>query len=305
MFGSSKKAATGIHIGVDGLRVVELEVVGQNVELQGLIHLELKGAFHPGLIDSPEGQAEVIQALIQLREERGLRFRNAVVALSPSSYQLKQRVLPEAGDPDVRSYLEWEAGQILADEPKAYGIDYVESSATGFIVAAHQQAIRFYQEVFETARISIDLDIEPFALFNVLEFTEAVRDEGVELLVDVASDRYWTVLARNGEIDAAALGSWNGRAAAGPELLAEVSARLSGLLEGIEERPDRVWISGSDSRDVTWRVQLPDQLRVSGALVDPFRGVDISQLNQDDTTQLASRSSFVVPAGLAYRGLLT
>jgi len=305
VFGSSKKAATGIHIGADGLRVVELEVVGQNLELQALIHLELKGAFHPGQVDSPEGEAELIQALLQLREERGLRFRNAVVALSPASYQLKRRALPEAGDLDVRSYLEWEAEQILADETKAYGIDYVQTAATGFIVAAHRQSIRFYQEVFKSAKISIDLDIEPFALFNVLEFTEVVGDEGVELLVDVAGDRYWTILARDGEIEAASLGSWNGEAAAGSDPLSEVSGRLSGLLEGVEARPDRVWISGSNSRHATWRVQLPDQLRISSALVDPFRGVDISQLNKDDSTQLASRSAFAVPAGLAYRGLLT
>ena len=306
MIGTAKKAATGIHVGVDGLRLVELSNVDQGVQLQALIHKELSGSFQPGLVASPEGRAELIQALVELKQERGLRFKNTVVALHHHSFQLKQRSLPEGGDRDNRSYLEWEAEQILADDPKAYGIDFVQSRTTGFIVAAHQQLIRFYQEVFASAKIGgVDFDIAPFALFNTLEVTEVVTDEQVEVLVDVAPNRAWAILARAGEIGAVCHCSWDEEESA-DDPLAQVHDCLSSMLDdGEETKPDRLWISGIESREELWRVQLPDRLHISGALVDPFRGVDISPLNKDDTTQLATRSAFALPAGLAYRGLLT
>ena len=306
MFGSRKKAATGIHIGSDGLRLVEVANVDQGVQLQALVHRELDGTFKPGLVDSPEGKAQLIQALVELREERGLHFKNAVVALSHNSFQLRQRSLPDAGDRDNRAYLEWESEQILADDPKYYSIDFVQSAATGFFVAAHRHLIRFYQEVFTTAKVGrVDFDIAPFALFNTLEVTDVVTDDKVEVLVDVAPDRAWAILMRDGEIYSVAQCAWDAEEAV-EDHLADLHERLATMLEeGEESGPDRILISGVESKEGTWRVQLPDRLHISGALVDPFRGVDISPLGKDDTTQLASRSAFAVPAGLAYRGLLT
>ena len=306
VFGTAKKASTGIHIGGDGLRVVELSNGEQGVQLNSLIHRELSGTFQPGFVDSPEGRAELIQSLVELKEERGLHFKNSVVSLHHHSFQLKQRSLPAGADRESRAHLEWEAEQILADDPKAYGIDFVQSTSTGFIVAAHRQLIRHYQEVFASAKIrGVDFDVAPFALFNTLEFTEVVTGEQVELLVDVASDRAWAILVRSGEIDAVSQCSWD-REDQADDHLEEVHDCLSSMLEICEEtKPDRLLISGIESREGMWRVQLPDHLHISGALVDPFRGVDISPLNKDDTTQLAIRSAFALPAGLAYRGLLT
>ena len=286
------------------LRVVELTRDDQSVKLNSLVQKDLSIPFAPGGIDSEEGREELVKSLIELRQDRGIRFRNPVVALLEHSYYLKQRPLLQASDRINRQQLQWECRQFLTDEARAFGVDFALTSSSGFIVAANRQLLKEYQRTFRQAGVrGLGFDIPPFALFNVVEAAELVAEEKPELVVDVAAGNACALLVDRGQLCAVAQCSWNGEGIP-DEHLSELQERLAEIVEKTgESRPERLWIAGAASRDSRWRANLPDALLMAGALVDPFRGIDISALDKSDTAQLTIRSAFAVPVGLAYRGL--
>jgi hypothetical protein len=93
VFGSKERTATGIHIVDNTLCIVETVGVEDTIELHALVQQALSGPIDPGRLDNDAGRAELIQALLQVRQDRGLRFDNPVMGLHEHAFYLKRRPL--------------------------------------------------------------------------------------------------------------------------------------------------------------------------------------------------------------------
>jgi len=305
VFGSKERTATGIHIVDNTLCIVQIVGVEEVTELHALVQHALSGPIEPGRLDGAGGTEELIQVLRQLQQDRGLSFENPVMALPQDAFYLKSRPLVVAGEKANREHLLWETKQVLAGDPDAYSIDFALTRHCGFVVAAHRRVLDLYLDVCTQSGIkNPDFDIPPFALYNAMEVADLLAAEKVALALDIEPLRACAILVRGGEMAGVASCSWD----EGAEMSARVSdleERLGVLLEeGDEaERPQRMWIAGTAAIESQWSLELAEKLGMSGALMDPFRGIDISPLDSVDASLLSSRSKFAISAGLAFRGL--
>jgi Tfp pilus assembly PilM family ATPase len=307
VFGSRDKTATGIHIVDNILSIVEVGGAGEKVELHALIYKELPGPFEPGRLGSDDGRQVLTEALEQVRQERGIAFKNPVVALQEDSFYLKRRPLVEEDEKANREHLLWETRQFLADESGEYGIDFALTRHCGFAVAAHRRMLELYMEVFIQAGVkNLDFDIPPFALYNALEVADLLSAEQPELVLDVARSRACALLLRDGEIDAVSICAWDQDVVADARF-DDLKGRIDALLEegDEEERPQHIWIAGAAASEGRWSTDLPAGLSMAVDLLDPFRDIDTASLEETDSALLEAGSGFAVPAGLAFRGLFS
>ncbi len=302
MFGAKERTATGIHLVDNTLWIVQIAGVEEVTELHALVQHALSGS---GRLDGAGGTEELTQALLQVQQDRGLSFENSVMALPQEAFMLKSRPLVVAGEKANREHLLWEAKQVLAGDPNAYSIDFALTRHSGFVVAAHRHVLDLYLDVCNRGGIkNPDFDIPPFALYNAMEVADLLADEQDILALDIEPLGACAILVRGGEMAGVASCSWDEDV--------EVSSRISdleeclGMLlkEGDEgARPERMLIAGTAAIEGHWSMELAENLGLSGALMDPFRGIDISPLAAADASLLPSRSKFAISAGLAFRGL--
>ena len=305
MFGPKERTATGIHIVDNTLCIVQIVGVEEVTELHALVQHALSGPIEPGRLDGAGGREELIQALRHVQQDRGLSFENSVIALSQDAFHLKSRPLVVAGEKANREHLLWETKQVLAGNLDAYSIDFALTRHCGFVVAAHRRVLDLYLDVCTQGGIkNPDFDIPPFALYNAMEVAGLLSAKQVALALDIEPFRACAILVRDGEMAGVASCSWD-KGAEMSTRISDLKERLGVLLEeGDEaERPQRMWIAGTVARESQWSVELAEKLGMSGALIDPFRGIDISPLDNADASLLSSRSKFAISAGLAFRGL--
>ena len=305
MFGSKERTATGIHVVDNTLCIVQIAGGEEVTELHALVQHALSGPIGPGRLGSAGGAEELIQALCQVLQDRGLSLENSVLALPQEAFYLKSRPLVVAGEKANREHLLWETKQVLAGDLDAYSIDFALTRHCGFVVAAHRRVLDLYLDVCTQGGIkNPDFDIPPFALYNAMEVADFLAAEQVALALDIEPLRACAIMVRGGEMAGVASCSWD----EGVEMSARISdleERLRVLLEDVDEAewPQRMWIAGTAALESHWSIELAEKLGISGALMDPFRGIDISPLDSADASLLSSRSKFSISAGLAFRGL--
>lgn len=301
MFSAKSKTSTGIHIVDSTVYIAELQRMGQAVAATRLVQADLPGVFTPGHLARDEVRWELAAVFERLGTNHDIEFTHANVALDRQAFQLKCLPVVPGKAEAQREHLLWEAEQFLADDLEAHAIDCQVFRNTGLVATARRPLLELYRDLFTQAEIEdIGFDLVPIALYNLARYTDILNDEDTVLL-DVAQFEACVVLVRGGAPVAVSMRSWNfGR----DEQLVNLESCIKGLLEGTQELPQHLWISGTAAAESTWSYELPNRLGLVGELVDPFSGIDVEPLEQVDSTLLQSSPEYGVAVGLALGGLV-
>ena len=302
MFSAKSKTSTGIHIVDSTVYIAELQRMGQAVAATRLVQADLPGVFTPGHLARDEVRWELAAVFERLGTNHDIEFTHANVALDRQAFQLKCLPVVPGKAEAQREHLLWEAEQFLADDLEAHAIDCQVFRNTGLVATARRPLLELYRDLFTQAEIEdIGFDLVPIALYNLARYTDILNDEDTVVVLDVAQFEACVVLVRGGAPVAVSMRSWNfGR----DEQLVNLESCIKGLLEGTQELPQHLWISGTAAAESTWSYELPNRLGLVGELVDPFRGIDVAPLEQVDSTLLQSSPEYGVAVGLALGGLV-
>lgn len=271
--------------------------MGQAVAATRLVQADLPGVFTPGHLARDEVRWELAAVFERLGTDHDIEFTNANVALDRQAFQLKCLPVVPGKAEAQREHLLWEAEQFLADDLEAHAIDCQVFGDTGLVASARRPLLELYRDLFTQAEIEdIGFDLVPIALYNLARYTDILNDEDTVVLLDVAQFEACAVLVRGGAPVAVSMRSWNfGR----DEQLVDLESCIKELLEGTQELPQHLWISGTAAAESTWSYELPNRLGLVGELVDPFRGIDVESLEQVDSALLQSSPEYGVAVGLA------
>jgi len=316
-----RNVGTGISVGKDVIRLVELARRGRGIVLNACGEIELTpGCFaESGEILKPD---ELCSGLEELVEISKINNKEVVTAVHGEMVVIRQFFLPSMPDDELQSAVRWEAENYIPFDLSDVEMDYVkvaEEEEEGsvqinvMVVAVPKSLVWQYYDVF--TRCGLDLlaiEVEPVALSripallnddNFLNTTQAVIDLGernTNITILSHSKIHFTRVLSMGVKET--WGKFAGKTAGENALLEE---ELEGITREIERSLSyyRVQSKGSTVEQILLTgigAKLPDIQKVLSIRFNiPVRVMELHVQRDGDGVLL--QPEYGIAAGLAYR----
>ncbi len=308
------KGATGIHICGGTLRMMEIQKQKEATVLMGLGYSQLPSDFNPPDIMDDRIKTQIAEAISSMSATHHIDTSRCVVSIDGSFITLKKAPLEGKGK-HLEEQVRWEMEQSLTSGVEDYIIDFYDAGADGFLVGVRTEVIDTYIDLCSKAGVKLKAaDIDPFALFNLAEVITLFNEDKLGVVISVES-KVANFAAFKGVSPVAAgiidMKGKNGEDHTEPEnflarrIKRAVTSSYIDDEEGQPQRPhiDEVALGGDKGREDRLIQAVEAHLGVTPQILDPFGGLDVSSLPEDDQYLLDRGDVFCICAGLAYRGL--
>ncbi|MCS7033543.1 MAG: pilus assembly protein PilM [Phycisphaerae bacterium] len=199
----------GIDIGADSIKMLQLRVVGDSLEVACAARI----ATPPASSSDPQSRTvAAIEAVRRALEENEFRGRSAIVALPREMVHLKNLRLPPMPPAETAAALEFEARSLFPFEIEQSTLCHIIAGEVRqgadlkqelIVLAARKSEIEQYVEQLHDGGLVLEsIDYEPCAAYRSIErFMRRKEDElDVHVLVDVGLRRTQVTIGRGREI---------------------------------------------------------------------------------------------------------
>ncbi len=192
-FFSKKKAAVGLDLGTQFIKVVQLEGSGKNYTLLNHgIELLLPEAIVEGEIMDRE---VVIDAINTLFEKCEIKTKDVIIAVSGRSVMCKRISVDRMKEGELRQNIRWEAEQHIPFDIDDVYLDVMildessgEDQMSVLLVAAKKDMINMRIELMRDAGLNpICVDVDAYALQNAYEINYDLDDEEMIALLNIGA----------------------------------------------------------------------------------------------------------------------
>ncbi len=344
---SGKKELLGVDIGTSSIKVVALS------ESKGVFHLEGLGSVPlppEAIVDNSIMDAVAItDALTGVLESLKLKHKGAATSVAGHSVIIRKIQLPLMAEEELESQLQFEAEQYIPFDVADVYIDFQilgpdakdPSQMNVILVAAKRDFIEDYQALFGDAGLQLRvLDIDCFAVENMMEVNYGFLEDEIVALVDVGASSVSVNILKGGESvftrDIQAGGNYIneelqkrlGLSSDVAELLklgqesdevemetAEAILKESAmsLAQDVQRSLDfftatagddkiqKVYLVGGASKMPQLKAGMEERMGVPVEVADPFRGLAVNEKNFDPEYLEVVGPDFGVAVGLATR----
>lgn len=194
MFAKKKKTTVGMDIGASSIKVAEIDRQGNDIHLLnygiGLLDPE---TIVDGEIMDRQMVVETIQNLI---ESRGIKRKHVITGIHGRGVIVKKIVMERLAEEDASEAIYWEAEQHVPYDIndvsldfQILGVDMGPKQMQVLLVAAKRDLILNLAEIIREAGLAPEaVDVNSFAVQNVVEMAHDLRPEEVAVLLDVGAE---------------------------------------------------------------------------------------------------------------------
>ena len=194
MLFNRSKSVVGLDIGSSSIKVVEMEPAGETHRLKdfGVAEL-LPEAIVDGEIMDRQLVVETIQNLF---EQKRLRSRNIVSAVSGRAVIVKKILMDRLAEEDAREAIHWEAEQHVPYDINDVSLDFqiLDEEANPkqmqvLLVAAKRDMLNAHADLVREAGLSpVVIDVDSFAVQNAILANYDFTPEEVVALVNIGAE---------------------------------------------------------------------------------------------------------------------
>jgi len=204
MLFNRQKPMVGLDIGSSSVKLVQVERIGSEARLTdfGIAEL-LPEAIVDGEIMDRQLVVETIQNLF---ESKRIKIRNVASAVSGRAVIVKKIQMDRMTPEDAREAINWEAEQHVPYDINEVCLDFQILDGNSdpkhmevLLVAAKREMLVSYADLIREAGLSpLVLDVDAFAVQNVLSLNYDFAPEEVVAMVDIGSEISNINIVKNG-----------------------------------------------------------------------------------------------------------
>ncbi len=204
MFGKGKKTTVGLDIGASSIKVIEVEHRGEEVHLLnfGIAPLDPETIVDGEIMD----RQMVVETIQNLIESRGIHRKRVVAGIHGRGVIVKKIVMERLDQQDASEAIYWEAEQHVPYDINDVSLDFEilpvdmgPKQMQVLLVAAKRDLILNLAEIIREAGLVPDaVDVNSFAVQNVLETAHDMRPEEVVALIDIGAEITNVNIVRDG-----------------------------------------------------------------------------------------------------------
>lgn len=204
MLMNRQKPMVGLDIGSSSIKVVQVERHGSEVLLKGFGSAEL---FPEAIVDGEIMDRQLVVETIQnLFESKRIKTRNVASAVSGRAVIVKKIQMDRMTPEDAREAINWEAEQHVPYDMNEVCLDFqiLEGNSDPkhmdvLLVAAKREMLVAYSDLIREAGLNpVVLDVDAFAVQNVLSLNYDFAPEEVVAMVDIGSEISNINIVKNG-----------------------------------------------------------------------------------------------------------
>lgn len=194
MFGKRKKTIVGLDIGASSIKIVEVE--NSNGELH-LVNYGVADLDPETIVDGEIMDRQlVVEAIQNLFESRGISRKRVVAGVHGRGVIVKKILMERLAEEDASEAVYWEAEQHVpydindvSIDFQILGVDMGPKQMQVLLVAAKRDLILNLIDIIREAGLVPDaVDVNSFAVQNVVETVHDIRPEETAVLLDVGAE---------------------------------------------------------------------------------------------------------------------
>ena len=317
--GRKEQVATGIHLGVDSVRMVELRRTRDEVRLGAIGYGELTEEIGPRDLLDTQVRKRIAEVIAETADAYELDTEAAVFSACQNIPVLKQMLPGTMSMEELRSQSRWEVEQALLAPSEEYDIDLFPVGRGSLMAAVRRELTDACVDLCAQAGVYLAaMDVDALALYNAGEACQLFVPGELSVLVSVEGG-FVSFAAAYGR----SFASGESIALCEPHPLpaSQIGASLVRRIRNIARRwrsTHRKATSGAEADEVSVHLvvlngagaEVPElvstvesKMGVSVEIGDPFQYQDLEGLLPEDLKRTEQGSMFTVAMGLAYRGL--
>ncbi len=194
MFNKRKKTTVGLDIGASAIKVVEIERQGNEYHLlnYGVAPLDPETIVDGEIMD----RQMVVEMIQNLFESRGIRRRRVIAGIHGRGVIVKKIVMERLPEEAAAEAIYWEAEQHIPYDINDVSIDYEilpadigPNQMQVLLVAAKRDLILNLADIIREAGLAPEvIDVNSFAIQNVVETAHDLRPEELAVLLDLGAE---------------------------------------------------------------------------------------------------------------------
>ena len=194
MIGKRKKSTIGLDIGASSIKAVEIERLGNEIHLlnYGMAPLDPETIVDGEIMD----RQMVVETIQNLMESSGFKRKRIVAGIHGRGVIVKKIVMERLAEEDASEAIYWEAEQHVPYDIndvsldfEILGVDMGPKQMQVLLVAAKRDLILSLAEIIREAGLTPEaVDVNSFAVQNVVETSHDLRPEEVAALLDVGAE---------------------------------------------------------------------------------------------------------------------
>jgi len=194
VFNKRKKTTVGLDIGASAIKVVEIERQGSDIHLvnYGVAPLDPETIVDGEIMD----RQMVVEMIQNLFESRGIRRRRVIAGIHGRGVIVKKIVMERLPEEDAAEAIYWEAEQHIPYDINDVSIDYEilpadigPNQMQVLLVAAKRDLILNLADIIREAGLAPEaIDVNSFAVQNVVETAHDLRPEELAVLLDLGAE---------------------------------------------------------------------------------------------------------------------
>ena len=161
----------GVYMTGDKLRVVESEVIDNDIQIINVAEVKLEVPFDFYVIGNEDFISKFSDAINNVIETRGIKANNAAFALERRMVLLKKILVDRNfGDEELRQHIEWETEQFIVTARSEFNIAfeklgfYDNDLEEVILIAARKAIVLYLKEIFLRTSLNLKiLDVDLFA----------------------------------------------------------------------------------------------------------------------------------------------
>lgn len=204
MFGSKKKTIVGLDIGASSIKAVEIERLGGDISLlnYGMTVLDPETIVDGEIMD----RQMVIEAIQNLIESRGIKRKRVVAGIHGRGVIVRKIIMERLPAEDAAEAIYWEAEQHVPYDINDVTLDFEildvdmgPKQMQVLLVAAKRELVLGLAEIIREAGLTPEaVDVNCFAVQNVVETIHDLRPEEVTALLDIGAEITNVNIVRDG-----------------------------------------------------------------------------------------------------------
>jgi type IV pilus assembly protein PilM len=194
VFGTRKQTTVGLDIGASTIKAVEIEMQGSDVHLLnfGVTTLDPETIVDGEIMD----RQMVVETIQNLFESSGIKRKRVIAGIHGRGVIVKKIVMERLPEQDASEAIYWEAEQHVPYDIndvsldfEILGVDMGPKQMQVLLVAAKRDLILNLADIIREAGLAPEaVDVNSFAVQNVVEMSHELRPEEVAALLDVGAE---------------------------------------------------------------------------------------------------------------------
>ncbi|MCK4303314.1 MAG: type IV pilus assembly protein PilM [Candidatus Eisenbacteria sp.] len=204
MFGKRKRTTVGLDIGASAIKVIEIERRGEVIHLVnfGMALLEPETIVDGEIMD----RQVVIETIQNLFESRGIKRKRVIAGIHGRGVIVKKIVMEHLEEEHASEAIYWEAEQHIPYDINDVSLDFEilpvdmgPKQMQVLLVAAKRDLILGLADIIREAGLIPDaVDVNSFAVQNVVEMAHDLRPDEVAALLDIGAEITNVNIVRDG-----------------------------------------------------------------------------------------------------------